>query len=267
LSWKQQQDGSNAVGAWIENPLENRLILVKTENFGPDRFHLFLKNQSIKFNFSKNIKNCKKTRVYFKVFGQNQIQKFEQHVLQNLSKWQTVLKAKNHTVFSKTGRFPSALISLSTASMRLWKRGGCGSCAPPSSSSSFLGAINAAACVSQYVLHASSFLGAATRISPSPACKSKNCRCFLLAKKKCCCYLSFPHAGISLHRMLLTLSLLLVLLLILSRVLLALSLALAFMLVSSWARVQVAISVTIAVRSMRLGKSVLKNQKNNHFLF
>jgi hypothetical protein len=74
-----------------------------------------------------------------------------------------------------------------------------------------------------------------------------------------CWYLSPSHAANPLS--------LLLVLLILSRVLLALSLALAFMLVSSWARVQVEISATIAVRSMRLGKNVPKNKKIINFFF
>jgi hypothetical protein len=55
---------------------------VKTRETSPDRFDRFSVNRPVKFEIFKNlktfeIKNYKKTRVYFKIFGQNRIQKHE----------------------------------------------------------------------------------------------------------------------------------------------------------------------------------------------
>jgi hypothetical protein len=50
---------------------------VKTDG---DRFYRFIENRLVKFEILKKIKsfeikNSKKTRVHFKIFGENQIQK------------------------------------------------------------------------------------------------------------------------------------------------------------------------------------------------
>jgi hypothetical protein len=42
--------------AWIEKPLENRPIFMKTEKTGGDWFYCFLENQTVKFDIFKNLK-------------------------------------------------------------------------------------------------------------------------------------------------------------------------------------------------------------------
>jgi hypothetical protein len=43
-------------GAWIEKPLENQPIFMKTEEIGRDRFHRFFKNWPGKFEIFKKLK-------------------------------------------------------------------------------------------------------------------------------------------------------------------------------------------------------------------
>jgi hypothetical protein len=58
---------------------ENRLIFTKIREIDLGRFHRFSENWPVKFETFKILKETilKKTRVYFKIFGQNRIKKFE----------------------------------------------------------------------------------------------------------------------------------------------------------------------------------------------
>jgi hypothetical protein len=40
-------------GPWVEKPVEKRVIFAKTEETDLDRFHRFLVNRPVKFDFSK----------------------------------------------------------------------------------------------------------------------------------------------------------------------------------------------------------------------
>jgi hypothetical protein len=72
---KSLNDLREAPRAMDHNIIENRLVFMKTDKISGDRFCRFNENRSVKFEFVENlgnfeIKNSKKTRVYFKIFGQ-----------------------------------------------------------------------------------------------------------------------------------------------------------------------------------------------------
>jgi hypothetical protein len=50
---------------------------MKIDKIGGDRFYRLIKNWLVKFDFFKKLENSKKTKVYFKIFDQNEIQKFK----------------------------------------------------------------------------------------------------------------------------------------------------------------------------------------------
>jgi outer membrane protease len=63
---------------WIEKLVKNWSVFMKTEETSLDRFHRFLVNWPMNLNFFKKlkifeIKNYKKTRADFKIFGQSRI--------------------------------------------------------------------------------------------------------------------------------------------------------------------------------------------------
>jgi hypothetical protein len=52
----QRQFMAHVRRAWIEKPLENRMIFMKTEKTGRDWFYCFLENQTVKFDIFINLK-------------------------------------------------------------------------------------------------------------------------------------------------------------------------------------------------------------------
>jgi hypothetical protein len=166
--------------AKLVSQLEKPIDFYKIREINLDRFHQFSKTWSIKFKIFKyfikiEIKNSKKIESISRFLVKSEFKNSKQHILQNSSKQKNGVKNKKSYDFIKnrsisTGFRLPFYRQLQCGSR---KQGGCVSCALPSSSSSFLGAINAAACVGQYVLHASSFLGAPSRVSLSRMQKQK----------------------------------------------------------------------------------------------